>query len=85
MKVRRVVDHLRERFGVARVRVDGRREFAHGRLFHARRDLLERRVIGAQQLDGVPEADAVGRALSNRSPCLRPGKRPGSATGSSWD
>ena len=55
-----VVDDLLKSLRIVGLAGDGRRKFSHRRLLHRLRSGFEqRRVIGAQQLDRVPEADAL--------------------------
>jgi hypothetical protein len=55
-----VVDHLLKSLRVVGLAGDGRWKFSHCGLLHRLRSGFEqRRVIRAQQLDGVPEADAL--------------------------
>lgn len=52
-------NHLREQPAVVRIAIDRRRKLAHRGLLHRRRRFQERGVLRAQQLDRVPETDAL--------------------------
>jgi hypothetical protein len=56
-----IAGDLLQQLRVVGIALDGRRQLAHGRDFRRRlRGGEQRGMFGAQQLDGVAEADALG-------------------------